>query len=750
MNAWRRRALGTRRAAILGAVAVLLLLGLVALALRGPGAGTPRSPVLPWLDPETPLDVRVELLLAEMTLQEKIAQLHGTRRMQAPRNPRLGIPDFRPTDGPHGVNRKGGRFWERGTRATAFPVSLALAATWDPQLAREMGGAIAREARALGRNWLLAPCVNIVRDPRGGRTQESFGEDPLLAGRMAAAFVEGVQEQSAIATPKHFVCNNQETRRDSLDVVVEERALREIYLAPFEAAVGAGALSVMSAYNGVNGRPMVENRGLLRGVLMQEWGFRGIVVSDWESVRDGVGSLAAGVHVEMPKPTHYGDLAAAVRAGAIAVERIDESVRRVLRVKLAAGLFEPPGPAAQESVHSTAHRNLALEVARRSIVLLANQEGMLPLDVSEIDSLLVVGPNAAVARLGDDRSSEVLPFTTVSPLEGIRRYAGDRLAIEYVEGSRIDRPARGDALERAQAAAARAQAVVAVLGLDETQEGEARDRVGNDVVLPAAQTRLLEAVMGANPATVLVLVGGSALALPASTAQPAALLHAWYPGERGGEALAEVLFGETSPAGRLPITLPRTIEQLPAYPSFPDRRVARYDEGVFVGYRFFDRRGLEPWFPFGHGLSYTRFVYTGLSVLVAAGAAGEEQRDVVAEVLVEVANVGDRAGDEVVQLYLADRESRLPRPPRELKGFRRLTLRPGETRSVRFELGARDLSYWDPDADQWILEPGIFEAMVGSSSRDIRLRHEFAYSSSPTSRISAKAFDLRTTPGRSR
>ena len=702
-------------AALLSIAALLSLV--VVIVIRGPAADPVDLDANPHFDPTLPLQERVDHVLERMNLDEKVAQLRGLRRMQTPHNRRLGIPDFRPTDGPHGVNRKGGWLWERKTKATAFPVSIALAATWDPALAERVGAAIAREARALDRNWLLAPCVNIVRDPRAGRTQESFGEDPMLAARIGEAFVIGVQEQGVIATPKHFACNNQETERQTIDARVGERALREIYLPAFKATVDAGALAVMASYNQLNGVPTYESRWLLTEVLREEWGFRGLVVSDWESVTDGEASLRAGLDVEMPKGEHYRDLAASVRSGRVDPSLVDTSARRVLQAKIESGLLMED-PQSASALGGPEHLDLALEVARGSIVLLRNENDLLPLERGGVGSISLLGPHAAVARLGDGRSSEVSPLDPISPLVGLRRLLGDAVDIRLEEGVETSGEPVGGGLAAAAEAARAAEVAVLFLGLDETMEGEALDRVGNDILLPEGQLRLLESVVAANPRTVLVLVGGSAMALRPEAPAPAAIMQAWYPGERGGDAIAEILFGVTNPSGRLPVTFPQAVDQLPGHPGFPDHETSPYEEGVFVGYRYFDRESHTPWFPFGHGLSYTRFEYRQLEIEVGAG----DGSDVV--VSLELENVGERSGEEVVQLYIGDPEASVPRPPRELKGLRKVTLKPGQVQGVRFALSRRDFAFWDSESGDFRVEPGRFIVSVGASSRDLRLEGE--------------------------
>jgi beta-glucosidase len=661
-------------------------------------------------------DVDVDDLLAAMTLDEKIAQLHGAGQMRGTVNRRLDVPAFEAADGPHGIGEAVWRYLYRHTdRATAFPVAIAIAASWDPDLAARVGGAIAREARAKGRNWLLAPALDLVRDPRAGRVFEAYGEDPHLTGRLGAAFVRGAQQQGVIATPKHFVCHHHETDRADIDVRVDERTLRELYLAPFEAAVRDGqALSIMAASHSVNGVHCTEHAWLLRTVLRDEWGFAGVVVSDWDATRSTEASILAGLDVEMPKPQYYGaPLLAAVESGRVPTARIDEAARHVLATKHAAGLFAQSFELDGSRVSPDEHRQLALVAARESIVLLENRGDFLPLPIGRGTRIAVMGPWARRPALGGRGSSEVKPLQAVSIADGLRG--------TVPTGVRVETLADWSDEESVAAHAAGADVVVLALGLGPRLEGESLDRAGNDLTLPADQVRLIERVLAATSRVVVVLYAGSAIAMDPWIERVPAVVLAWYPGELGGRALAEVLLGRVVPSGKLPLTFPRAASQLPAFGAFP-QRVAEYREGVFVGYRHFDANALEPLYPFGFGRSYTRFEYADLRV--SAHGAGPS---IAIDVRFVVRNVGDRAGAEIAQVYVHDVEASVARPSRELRGFARLDLRPGETREVALELGWRDLAFFDESAAAWTVEPGEFEVQAGSSSRDLPLRQRFTY-----------------------
>jgi len=670
-------------------------------------------------DPGPPADpepAEVERLLRSMTLREKVAELHGVGQMRGTVNRRLDVPAFQTADGPHGVGEAVWRYLYRHTdRATAFPAAIAVAASWNPELAGRVAGAIAREIRAKGRNWLLAPALDLVRDPRAGRVFESLGEDPYLAARLGVAYVRGAQAEGVIATPKHFVCHNQETDRTSIEVEVGARALRELYLPPFEAAVReGGALAVMAASHRVNGTHMSEHEWLLRRVLKEEWGFRGVVVSDWKTAVSTEASIRAGLDVEMPKALHYGaPLVAAVEGGRVPAALVDDAAGRVLRVKLAAGLFARAPELDGRVVGSPEHRALALEAAREGIVLLQNERRFLPLRLAAGDTLAVIGAKAGTPALGGRGSSEVRPLRPVTLAQAMRRMAP--------EGVRVETLADWTDSQRVAALARKAAAVVLALGLGPEHEGEARDRVGNDLDLPAADLRLLDAVLAETGEVAVVLFAGSAIAMDPWIDRVPAVVDAWYPGELGAIAIAEALYGSVNPSGKLPLTMPRSPSQLPAFATFPERATV-YREGVFVGYRHFDAAALEPLFPFGHGLSYTAFEYSGLRV--RAHGRGAATR---VEARFDITNAGERAGAEIAQLYVSDLRAGAPRPPRELKGFAKVRLEPGESRAVSFRLGWRDLAYFDQEASAWTVEPGVFQVQVGASSRDLRLRRRFVY-----------------------
>lgn len=653
------------------------------------------------------VEARIDALIARMSLAEKIAQMHGSTfagsAWRTPGVAALGVPGLGMLDGPRGVSAGAGN-------GTAFPVGMARGATWDPALEERVGAAIGEEVRAKTASVLLAPTINILRHPRWGRAQETYGEDTVHLGRMATGFVRGVQRH-VIANPKHFAANSIEDTRFNVDVSVDERSLREIYLRHFEEAVQRGrAASVMSAYNLVNGQYCAENTHLLHDVLKGDWGFQGFVESDWIlGTRSTVPSIQAGLDIEMPVAGHYGQpLADAVAGGQVPDALIDAAVRRILRAQLCFRLDTDPPIANPGLVESPGHLDLALEVARKGIVLLKNAGGALPLDRAQVGSVVVVGGLATVPNMGDTGSSNVAPTAAVSPLDGILARAGG-VAVAHVAGPTLS-PAD-------QAAIAAAGAAVVVVGLTAADEGEsivgAGDRGSLD--LPAGQDQLVADVAALNPRTIVVLEGSGPVTMP-WLGDVAGLLMAWYPGQQGGYAIGDVLFGDVNPSGKLPLTFPVAEADLPPF----DNVSADVTYGYYHGYRWLDRNGVAPLFPFGYGLSYARFQYANLRLAPATLSRWGRLR-----VTVDVTNAGVVAGDEVVQLYVSYPGSAVDRAARDLRAFARVHLEPGETRTVPLEVRAADLAYWDVGAGAWVTEPLTYGVHVGPSSADLPLSAAF-------------------------
>ncbi len=666
---------------------------------------------------------RIRGLLAQMTLDEKIAQMTASTNLlyqaiMVPRynlftydsgpNRRLGIPAKKFTDGPRGVTVG---------HATCFPVSMGRGATWDTDLEERVGDAMGREARAQGANYYGGVCINLLRYPGWGRAQETFGEDPHHLGAMGVAMVRGLQRH-VMACVKHFACNNIEESRFFVDVKVDERTLHEVYLPHFKACVDEGVASVMSAYNRVDGEYCGQNARLLKEVLKQEWGFDGFVVSDffW-GVRDGGASARAGLDIEMNVCRFYGrKLKKKVLSGEVPESDIDDSVLRILRQKDRFGdVFRKTGYA-RSDVAGEQHTRLALEVARKSIVLLKNEGRVLPLDRDGIGSVAVFGERADKADLGDMGSSRVRPPRAVTPLEGIRDRAGGKVAIQYDSGKN---------LSRARSLAREADAVVVFAGLTWKEEGEyvpipffkfGGDRLCLD--LPAGQERLIRTLASENRRCIVVLRGGSAITMESWKGAVPAILMAWYPGMEGGHAIADILFGDANPSGKLPLTIPASVDQLPPL----DNQAKRVEYGYDHGYRYLQGQGLEAAFPFGVGLSYTTFRYDRLSL-------DKESLDGNGSVTVrvEVTNTGERSGEEVVQIYVEYVGSSVHRPPRELKGFGRLALAPGETGVLQREIRAKDLAYYDVNTKSWVAEAIEYRVYAGPSSRqeDLQLTGSF-------------------------
>lgn len=801
---------------------------------------------------ELQVEKKIEDLLKQMTLKEKVTLIAGND-MNTIRIERLGIPSLKMCDGPVGA---------RWGDSTCFPSSIAMAASWDVDLIEKISRAIAEEVKAKGRHMLLAPCININRVPMGGRNFESFGEDPYLTSRLAVSYVKGLQGQKVIATPKHYACNNQEWDRGSIDVRVDERTLREIYLPAFEAAVKeGGALSVMAAYNKVNGFHCTENSHLLNDILKGEWGFKGFVVSDWDATHSGVNAANSGLDLEMPNNKNFNEsLIKAVKNGEVKESAVDDKVRRILRAIFFAGLFDKGKEGGKGELDTPEHRQVALQSAREGIVLLKNEKNILPIDIGKAISIAVVGPNAAVNRYGGGGSSAVKPYYVISPLEGLRKKIGNRAAVNYslgcsleyeisavdssvlfteyngakvnglygeyfnnknLEGEpvlkRIDKqiyfdwaggpPAkevdsdgfsvrwtgklvpnisgeyelsiasddgarlyfdgkliindwrdhsvevhsstvsleagkeydlrveyyesRGAAimkfgwgkphelLNAAVDLAKKSDTVIIFAGLSEKFEGEGFDR--KDLNLPDNQNELIEKICEANKNVVVVLNTGAPILMDRWIEKVPAVVEAWYPGQEGGNAVADVLLGSYNPSGKLPVTFPLKWEDCPAYSTYPGSGgKAYYSEGIFVGYRHFEKRNIKALFPFGHGLSYTAFLYSDIKVAPDVISDREE-----VNISFNLKNTGIREGAEVVQLYLRDIDSSVERPLKELKGFQRIILKPGETRRINFKLDKKAMSFYDANKKDWTAEPGEFEVLIGSSSQDIRLKGRF-------------------------
>jgi beta-glucosidase len=599
--------------------------------------------------------------------------------------------------------------------STSFPQAIGLASTWDDDLMKEIAIAIGKETKSRGIHQCLSPTINIARDPRCGRTEETYGEDPYLTTRMAVAFVKGVQSQGVVATPKHFTANFVgDGGRDSNIIHLSEKILREIYFPAFKACVKeANALSIMVAYNSLDGIPCSMNKWLLTDVLRKEWGFKGMVVSDYYSVVDiyqkhktaknkaeaGKQAVEAGLDIELPHPNCYPELVELVKKGNMSIEVIDKCVRRILWIKFWLGLFDDPyvDPEYAEKIcNCSKHRQLALKAAQKAIVLLKNNENILPLK-NQIKSVAVIGPNANEVRLGGYSVREI---KVVTPLEGIKNRAPQNLTIRYAQGCDvIGESTKGfqDAVKTARAS----DIAVLFMGNSDKTEGESRDRSSLD--LPGVQQELIQEICNTGTPVIVVLINGSAVTMAKWINNVQAIIEAWYPGEEGGNAIADIIFGNCNPGGRLPITFPKTTGQLPLYYNY--KPSGRIDDYV-------DLRGEQAQFPFGYGLSYTTFKFSKPRLKKSSIHKHEST-----SVLVDVTNTGKVPGDEVVQMYIRDTVSSVSRPVKELKGFKRISLKPGDSKTVTLTISPEHLSFINANMEHTI-ESGDFEIMIGNSSRD--------------------------------
>ena len=803
--------------------------------------------------PQKPdVESRVNSILEKMTVEEKIEMLGGVNDFYTHPIPRLGVPSLKMSDGPMGVHDYG--------LTTAYPAGIALAASWDVDLARRFGAAMGNDARARGVHFILGPGMNIYRAPMNGRNFEYFGEDPFLASRMAVNEIKGMQEQGVIATAKHFAGNNSEFARMTLSSDIDERTLREIYLPAFEASVKEAKVgAVMDAYNLVNGVYMTANIRLNNEILKKEWGFDGIVMSDWGATHDGVAAANGGLDLEMPSPLFMNreTLLPALKDARISIETIDDKVRRILRKAIEFGFFDRQQTDTSIPFYSQEGRQVALEEARGGMVLLKNAQ-LLPLNETKLKTIAVIGPGAYPAVISGGGSAESKPFNAVSYLEGISNRLGTKVKVLYdvdvpvldpvfensefvtapggesglkgeyfdnedLKGSpvlvRTDRHVHFDWGEasfapgqpvdhfairwtgyfipkesgdyqfftsaddgvrvyiddertiddwlphsqtldtcskhleggkaykirleyfdsvstaivgfgvtradsyvgnKTKALAAKADAVIICVGFDDKTEGEGFDR---RFQLPGGQDELIRQINDVNKNTIVVITAGGNVDMMQWIDKVPAVLDAWYPGQEGGTALAQILFGDYSPSGKLPVSFERRWEDNPVfhsyYPAKGESRV-QYSEGVFVGYRHYDQSETKPLFAFGFGLSYTTFAYSNLSVTPGTG-----NLDQPVTVSFEVRNSGRREGAEVAQLYVGDPHASIPRPVKELKGFAKVNLKPGESKRVSIHLDRRALSFYDVGKKDWNAEPGLFDILIGGSSDKIELRGTF-------------------------
>ena len=691
-------------------------------------------------------DATIDSLILQMTLEEKIGMLHGTSMFTTAGVERLGIPELKMADGPLGVREEISRdSWAPAGLdtdfATYYPAGAGLSATWNPALAYTFGNSVGEESRARDKDVLLSPAINIIRTPLGGRTYEYFSEDPFLNKKLAVPFIVGLQKNDVAACVKHYAANNQETNRDFVDVQIDERTLREIYLPAFEAAVKeANAYSMMGAYNKFRGDYLCENNYMLNEVLRNEWGFEGIVISDWAAVHTSVNSLKSGLDLEMGTPKPFNEffladpLIEAVKTGKIAEEEIDIHVKRILQlmhtIKSMGG-----GDRKEGSINTESHFKDAYDIAAESIVLLKNDKNLLPINTAGITSVAVIGANATKKNALGGFGAGVKTKREVTPLEGLKNRLPESVKITYAEGYQERYAPKKEAifgdvtqertttvdmldptlLEEAIQAAKNADVAIIFAGSNRDYETEASDRANLD--LPFGQVELIEKVLTANPNTIVVMIAGAPFDINSIKEKSSALVYSWFNGSEGGNALADVLLGTVNPSGKLPWTMPKRLEDSPAHAtnSFPGDQVVRYNEGILVGYRWFDTKNIEPIYPFGYGLSYTSFAIKN------ARADKERPYEVNDTIYIsaDVENTGSIAGKEVVQLYVIKKESNVERAVQELKGFEKVLVKEGESTTVTIALPVKELAYFDVETMKWIVEPGTYDLSLGNSSRAI-------------------------------
>ncbi len=720
-------------------------------------------------------DEQVNSIIKQMTLEEKVEMLHGKTMFTSAGVERLGIADMKYADGPFGIREElqphgwAPLGWDKD-KATYFPTGSALAATWSPELAYEYGTGMAHEARLRGKDMILGPAINIQRIPTGGRTYEYLSEDPFLSARLSVGYTKGVQDNGAATCLKHYALNNQENNRGTVDVIVDERTMREIYLPPFKAAVQkADAYGVMSAYNKVNGYWCAENDVLLKQILRKEWGFGGMVISDWAGTHSSVGSAEAGLNVEMPGEDFMGAaLLDSVKAGAVSEEVINQRVREILRVRLAISPV-PEEEANQVITSQPEQQQIAYNVASKSIVLLKN-DGILPLDLSTKPVIAVIGENAVRITATGGIGAGVKALYEVTPLEGLKNKIGNKAEIIYAQGyvpveldyeaiygnkdpKEIERENREKAVlskklnKEALEVASKADIILFMGGDNRAVETEGSDRT--NIKLPSGQDELLTEIAKINPNIVTILVSGAPNDLRTVNPISKAMVLSWFNGTEGGNALADVLVGNISPSGRLPFTLPLKLEDSPAYAlgnypqgtknadvfvdlveesegdltakgakeeSAKDPNKAYYSEGLLVGYRWFDTKELPVMYPFGYGLTYTTFEYSALNTDKAEYSANE-----LISLSFNLKNSGDFPADEVAQVYVHRVNPSVEWPSKELKAFSRVTLSAGEQKTISLEIPVSGLRYWNEETQRWEDDLCDIEILVGSSVNDIKL-----------------------------
>jgi beta-glucosidase len=683
---------------------------------------------------------KIDQLISQMTIKEKADMIHANSSFTTGAIPRLHIPELVTSDGPHGVRPEHGRTWDLVNNmvdsGTYLPTCVCLAATWNPQLGYEFGSVLGSEANYRGKDVILGPGINIMRSPLNGRNFEYLSEDPYLVSKMVVGYVKGVQDQGISACVKHFIANNQEAKRFTINVEMSERALREIYLPGFIVAINEGHVNtIMASYNKFRGQWVAQNNYLLNQVVKKEIGFKGIIMSDWNAVHNTMQAYWNGLDLEMgtdlgmlPNPDYnkffYGDtLLSLVNQNRVPEYLMNDKVRRILYVMYKTHMMD--GSRKKGAYNTKEHQQVAEKVAEEGIVLLKNENQLLPFAASA-KKIAVIGANADRKQAMGGGSSQVRAFYEITPLQGMKNLAGNKVQFTYSQGYEIKRNGgvNAEMIKTAVEAASKADVAVIVGGwthgydynvwADNAYDAEDVDKPNMD--MPFGQDELIKAVVKANPKTIVVLIGGGPIDMTQWIDKVPTVLQAWYPGMEGGNALAKILWGKANPSGKLPVSFPRKLEDVPAHKlgQYPGDTVnVYYNDDIYVGYRYYDTYNEAPLFPFGHGLSYTTFEYNNLTV--------SNQNDGKVKVTFSIKNTGKMAGADVAQLYVKEEKSLLPRPEKELKSFSKVFLQPGEQQTVSLTLDKNAFSYFNDVKNEWVMEHGAFDIMVGSSSRQIKL-----------------------------
>jgi len=690
-------------------------------------------------------DKKIDSLIAQMTVEEKINMLHGVTMFSSGGVKRLGIPELKMADGPLGIreeinpNNWNPAGWTNDF-ATYYPAAGALAATWNPDLAYLFGNSVGEEARARDKDMLLSPAINIIRTPLGGRTYEFQTEDPFLNKKMAVPFIVGVQKNDVMTCVKHYAVNNQETNRGTVDVQVDERTLREIYLPAYKAAVQeAHCYSIMGAYNRFRGDYLCENDLMLNKILRNEWGFKGVVVSDWAAVHSTVKSLKNGLDIEMgtSKPFNKFYLADALidaeKKGKISETEINKHIKRILRVLFQVKAIDEK-KRVKGSIATEAHYHDAYKIASEAIILLKNKNNLLPLKLDGIKSIAVIGNNATKVNAARGFGAGVKTKREITPLQGLKNRLPEGIKINYAKGyqekyAKIENDQKEKVtvhgvvtvndlspklVEKALNAVKKSDATIFFAGSNRDYETEASDR--RDLSLPYGQEKLIEKVLNINPNTIVVFIGGAPFDISTIKEKSQAVIWSWFNGSEGGNALADVLLGKINPSGKLPWTMPQKLEDSPAHAtnSFPGDKTVTYKEGILVGYRWFDTKNIEPLYPFGYGLSYTSFE---LSNFKTDKETYNDNETIIAEVTVK--NTGNVDGKEVVQLYVSKPDSRVKRAAQELKGFKKIAVKAGESGIAKIKIPVKELAFYNIEKKNWEVEKGKYILKIGNSSRNI-------------------------------